>query len=241
MKSKIFRRGAAADVQCAGTSMHAAIGSWKRACKTLMSVIAGTVLLGVVTTTSALAQNEPIIFVHGYTGSTSNFNTMVDRFTSDGYPAAKLYRFGYRSTSVDDKTSANELKNFIATVRKNNNNEAVTIVAHSNGGLVSRWYRAKLGGSAEMRRFVTLGTPHKGTQTAYSCYDPACYDMRPNSAFLTDLAGKGCDRSLWSANDGVIVPAENAKCGSSTQTASVSHNALLTDASVYQQVRDQLK
>ncbi|OGB21457.1 MAG: hypothetical protein A3I66_18110 [Burkholderiales bacterium RIFCSPLOWO2_02_FULL_57_36] len=194
-----------------------------------------------VTASNAWAQNEPIIFVHGYTGSTSNFNTMVNRFTSDGYPSAKLYRFGYKSTTDSNKTSAGALKNFVATVRKNNGNETVSIVAHSNGGLVSRWYRAKLGGTADMRRFVSLGTPHKGTQSAYSCYDPACYEMRPNSTFLNELAGKGCDRSLWSANDGVIIPAENAKCGSSTQTANVSHNSLLTDASVYQQTRDQLK
>jgi triacylglycerol lipase len=215
--------------------------SMLRSCKAFLSVLAGAALLNLAAAGNASAQSEPIIFVHGYNGSTSNFNTMVDRFTTDGYSSAKLYRFGYRSTVNNDKTSANELKNFIATVRQNNNNETVSIVAHSNGGLVSRWYRVSLGGSAEMRRFVTLGTPHKGTQTAYSCYDPACYDMRPNSAFLNDLAGKGCDRSLWSSADGVIVPAENAKCGSSTQTASVSHMSLLTDASVYRQVRDQLK
>lgn len=214
---------------------------WKQVYRSLLSIIAGAFFLSIGGMTNALAQNEAIVFVHGWSGSTSDFNTMVNRFTSDGYPSAKLYKFGYRSTSDDDKTSANSLKNFVANVRANNNNELISIVAHSNGGLVSRWYRAKLGGSSENRRFVTLGAPHKGTQTAYSCYDPACYDMRPNSQFLNDLAGKGCDRSLWSSADGVIVPAENAKCGSSTQTASVSHTQLLTDASVYQQVRDQLK
>lgn len=214
---------------------------WRDRGRKLLSIMAGTALLGAISAGNAMAQTESIIFVHGWNGSTSDFNTMVSRFTGDGYPSAKLYKFGYRSTTDDDKTSASGLKNFIASVRSKNNNELVSIVAHSNGGLVSRWYRAKLGGSSENRRFVTLGSPHKGTQSAYSCYDPACYDMRPNSAFLNDLAGKGCDRSLWSSTDGVIIPAENAKCGSSTQTANVSHMALLTDASVYQQVRDQLK
>ena len=50
----------------------------------------------------------------------------------------------------------------------------------------------------------------------------------------------GCDRSLWSADDGVILPARNAQCGTSVQTASVGHIAMLTDTSVYNQVRAQL-
>lgn len=207
----------------------------------MLSSVAGALLVNLAAATSAIAQTEPIVFIHGYSGSTSNFNTMADRFVADGYPSSKLYRFGYRSTSVDNKTSASELKNFVATVRRNNANSAISIVAHSNGGLVSRWYRVKLSGKAEMRRFVSLGSPHQGTQWAYGCYSPACYDMRPGSTFLKELGGKGCDQSLWSASDGIIIPAENAKCGSSTQTANVSHNALLTDASVYQQVRTALK
>jgi triacylglycerol lipase len=203
--------------------------------------LAGAFALAIFSAGNAMAQSEPIIFVHGYNGSSSDFNTMVSRFTGDGYASGKLYRFSYRSTVNDDKTSASDLQKFVATVRANNGNVPVSIVAHSNGGLVTRWYRAKLGGSAEVRRFVSLGSPHKGTQSAYSCYDPACFDMRPNSTFLNDLAGKGCDRSLWSSTDGVIIPAENAKCGTSTQTANVSHLQLLTDASVYRQLRDALK
>lgn len=212
----------------------------KQKSRTMSSFLIGAALLGTLTT-SAMAQTEPIVFVHGYSGSTSNFNTMVSRFTSDGYPSAKLYKFGYNSLSNSNKTSADQLRNFVNTVRANNANETVSIVAHSNGGLVSRWYRVKLSGASAMRRFVTLGTPHKGTQTAYACYSPACYEMRPGSSFLNELGGKGCDRSLWSSSDEVIVPTSNAQCGTSVQTASVSHNDLLTDASVYSQVRQQLK
>lgn len=213
----------------------------RRAGKSLRSLSAVVALLGLFGAGSAMAQSEAIVFVHGYSGSTSNFNTMVSRFTGDGYSPEKLYRFGYRSTTDSNKTSASGLKNFIAQVRAANNNEAISIVAHSNGGLVSRWYRVKLGGTTDMRRFVSLGSPHKGTQWAYGCVDPACYEMRPNSAFLKELGGKGCDRSLWSATDEIIVPPENAKCATSVQTANVGHMTLLTDASVYQQVRQQLK
>lgn len=214
---------------------------WRQVMKKITLAFVGATLFGAFAATNALAQSEPIIFVHGYSGSTSNFDTMVNRFTASGYASSKLYRFGYNSLLYSDKTSAGQLENFVNIVRGNNGSAAVSIVAHSNGGLVSRWYRAKLGGTSAMRRFVTLGTPHKGTQTAYACYSAACYDMRPGSIFLLQLAGAGCDRSLWSNNDGVIIPAANAQCGTNVQTASVGHLALLTDSSVYNQTRDQLR
>ncbi len=208
--------------------------------KFIRSFFAATLLL-LLGLGNASAQTEPIVFVHGYSGSTSNFNTMVSRFTGSGYPSSKLYRFGYNSLAYSNKTSASQLSSYVDTVRSNNANVAVSIVAHSNGGLVSRWYRVKLGGTAKTRRFVTLGTPHKGTSWAYGCTSPACFEMRAGSSFLKELGGKGCDRSLWSATDGIIVPASNAQCGKSTQTANVSHTDLLTDSSVYNQVRQQLQ
>jgi triacylglycerol lipase len=190
---------------------------------------------------SAVAQSEPIVFVHGYAGANFNWDIMVSRFKSSGYSSAKLYRFGYNSLIYSNKTSASQLSSYVNTVRANNGYSPVSIVAHSNGGLVSRWFRVKLAGTSKMRRFVTLGTPHKGTSWAYGCVSPACFEMRYGSSFLNDLAGQGCDRSLWSAWDGIVIPASNAQCGRSTQTANVNHLALLSDSSVYNQVRQQLQ
>src|SRR6478672_5594711 len=165
----------------------------KQKSKKMLTLLAGAALLAGLTSTGAMAQTEPLVFVHGYSGSTSNFDTMVSRFTADGYASAKLYRFGYNSFYYSNKSSADQLRNFVNGVRSANSSQPVSIVAHSNGGLVSRWYRVKLGGTASMRRFVTLGTPHKGTNTSYACFSAACFEMRPGSTFLNELAGQGCD------------------------------------------------
>lgn len=209
--------------------------------KKLFRYFSAAVLLSLFGMGGAIAQSEPIVFVHGYAGSTSNFNTMVSRFTGSGYPSSKLYRFGYNSFVYSNKTSASQLSSYVNSVRANNGYAQVSIVAHSNGGLVSRWFRVKLGGTAKMRRFVTLGTPHKGTSWAYGCVSPACFEMRYGSSFLDALAGQGCDRSLWSATDGIVIPASNAQCGWSTRTANVSHLGLLSDSSVYNLVRQRLQ
>lgn len=200
---------------------------------------AGAAVLFLFVMNNAMAVS-PIVFVHGYAGATWNWNIMTSRFTGSGYPSSKLYKFGYNSLIYSNKTSASQLSSFVNSVRSYNANAAVDSVAHSNGGLVVRWFRVKLGGTAKMRRFVTLGTPHRGTTWAYGCISPACFEMRAGSSFLNDLAGQGCDRSLWSAWDGIILPASSAQCGSSTQTANVGHLLLQTDASVYNLVRQKL-
>lgn len=183
---------------------------------------------------------EPIIMIHGYTGSTSNFNTMEGRLANDGVPACALYKFGYNSTGASNETSAAELKSFVNSALQATGQSKARLIAHSNGGLVSRWYRVFEGGSRKTSRLITLGTPHEGTTWAYGCFSPACFEMRPNSSFLQSLGGKGCNISIWSDADEIIVPVESAKCGKSIQTVSVSHNALLTDPDVYVDVKNNL-
>jgi triacylglycerol lipase len=209
--------------------------------KKRFAVLSALALAGALSGGAALAQTEPIIFVHGYSGNSSNWSTMISRFTASGYPSNKLYGFNYDSFLVSDSVSGSQLASYANTVRARHGGEKISIVAHSNGGLVSRAYRVFNGGSANMRRFVTLGTPHSGTTSAFACVSPACFDMRAASPFLLALAGRGCDRSLWSATDGVILPASSARCGSSTQVVSVDHLSLLTNTSVYNSVRAALR
>lgn len=197
------------------------------------------VLLGSVLAAGAAqaCTSAPVVFVHGYSGWAGQFDGMISRFQNDGVPACALYKFGYSSLSKSNKTSARELSSFIASIRPTHANRRAKIIAHSNGGLVSRWYRVFEGGSSATDRLVTLGSPHKGTSWAYGCFSPACFEMRAGSSFLKDLAGRGCDVSLWSDRDEIIIPNSSAQCGTSVQTASVSHLGLMSDETVYRDVR----
>ncbi|MFT6906516.1 MAG: triacylglycerol lipase [Oleiphilaceae bacterium] len=188
-------------------------------------------------TASAACNADPIVFVHGYAGWKSQFDVMINRFKNDGTPSCALYKFGYNSLGKSNKTSAKELKSFISNIRRNHNNRKAKIIAHSNGGLVSRWYRVFEGGSSATNRLVTLGTPHKGTSWAYGCFSPACTEMRYNSSFQKSLAGRGCDISLWSPFDEIIIPQKNAKCGTSRRTSWVGHLTLMVWKGVYKDVR----
>lgn len=210
--------------------------------KKLMSRLATAAIVAAAVLVPALASaNGPVIFVHGYSGSGSNWDLMASRFAASGYPSNQLYKFDYASLINSNRISASQLGNLVSTVRARHGGAKVNIVAHSNGGLVSRWYLVMQGGQANTRRFVSLGSPHSGTTTAYACFSPACFEMRPYSMFLLSLAGRGCDRSLWSMVDGVILPASSAACGNSRLTSQVNHLALLTDSGVYNDVRRELQ
>lgn len=180
---------------------------------------------------------SPIILVHGYLGSTANFATMESRLLNDGVPSCAIFKFAYNSVGDSNVTSAKRLSSFVNSALSATGQSKARLVAHSNGGLVSRWYRVFEGGSKKTSRLITLGTPHQGTSWAYGCFSPACFEMRYNSSFLNSLRGRGCDVSLWSSLDEIIIPASSAKCGTSVQTASVGHLTLLGSSAVYNDMR----
>lgn len=75
------------------------------------------------------------------------------------------------------------------------NNQAVDVVAHSMGGLITRYavsgVQRKLSGFPSrilVEDIVTLGTPHAGSGWAYGCGARQCLEMRPGSSFLSALA-----------------------------------------------------
>lgn len=47
---------------------------------------------------------DPIVFVHGYSGWKSQFDTMINRFQNDGTPACAMYKFGYNSLGKSNRT-----------------------------------------------------------------------------------------------------------------------------------------
>lgn len=64
----------------------------------------------------------------------------------------------------------------------------VDILAHSMGGLVSRWYIEVLEGDEKVDSLITLATPHQGTASAYIGFiTPAGREMVPGSEVLQTL------------------------------------------------------
>ncbi|MGC0327583.1 triacylglycerol lipase [Streptomyces sp. SAI-170] len=191
--------------------------------------------------------SNPILFVHGYNGDPGNWNTMADRFTTDGWPSSHLDRWSYDSRQ-SNATTAQQLAAEVDRLLGATGATKVDIVSHSMGGLSSRYYLKNLGGTAKVDAWVSLGGPNHGTDSANSCYDTSCTEMRIGSGFLAALnsgdESPGSPRyaTWWSPCDTVINPDSSVSVSgaANTRTACLGHMALLTDATVYAQTRDMI-
>jgi len=207
------------------------------------------ILIGVagLAPASSLAQ-DPILFVHGWSESATLWNTMIGRFEKDGYAKSSLSAYSY-NTSQSNKVDAEEVKSKVESLLKTTGATKVDIIAHSMGSLNSRWYIKFLGGESKVDDWVSLGGPNHGTETAKTCSQTACIEMRVGSTFLSELnAGDETPGVVnygtwWSPCDEIINPDESVVLTGATnhKTACISHAALTTDETVYKEVREFVK
>jgi triacylglycerol lipase len=214
-----------------------------------VSVIAICITGAAFSPASALAL-DPILFVHGWSGSASNWNTMIGRFEKDGYAKSQLSAYSYNTSQSNKVDAEKEVKSHVESLEKATGASKVDIIAHSMGSLNTRWYiKFVAGGEANVDDWVSLGGPNHGTETANLCFSTACTEMRIGSTFLKELnAGDETPGAVnygtwWSPCDEFIDPDSSVPLSgaTNTETACISHLSLLTDETVYKQVREFVK
>lgn len=92
---------------------------------------------------------NPIIFVHGYAGSASQFASQAMRFASNGYPHDRLFAYEYDTGKFTTGQTPSDqvlievwagLDQLIADVKQKTKADKVNIIAHSLGTIVSQLY-----------------------------------------------------------------------------------------------------
>lgn len=165
-------------------------------------------------------------------------------FQAAGYSSNELYAFDY-DYNQDLERSAAQLKTYVDNVRAQTGASKVDIVNHSMGGLVTRWYMQKLGGSGFVSHVASLAGANHGTTYATACviYN-ACVDMLPGSSFINQLTGdetpgSGKYATWYSPCDGVIIPYTSTMLSGADNNyvACQNHILFLTDALVLADVR----
>lgn len=212
------------------------------------SVMAVCVAGAAITPASSLAL-DPILFVHGWSESSSLWSTMIKNFEKDGYPKSYLTNYSYNTSQSNKVDAESEVKPRVESLLKSTGATKVDIIAHSMGSLNSRWYIKFVGGEATVDDWVSLGGPNHGTETANLCFSVACTEMRVGSKFLGELnAGDETPGAVnygtwWSPCDEIINPDSSVALSgaTNTKTACISHTALTTDSTVYGQVREFIK
>lgn len=204
------------------------------------------VLLAALAGFAATAQAHlPILFVHGWKGSESNWTTMIERFEKDGWPKEDLNNWHY-NTAQSNATTAKEEATKVTEILKKTGAAKIDLISHSMGGLSTRYYIKNLGGESTVEDWVSLGGPNHGTEAANLCFETSCVEMRIGSKFLTELnAGDETPGAVhygtwWSPCDEFIKPVESVILtgATNTKTECISHLALLTNEKVYVGVRE---
>ena len=182
---------------------------------------------------------NPVVLVHGFTGSPSSMATLQANFAAQGRQA-----FAIDYNSENNITNANQLASFINSVKAQTGAAQVDLVVHSMGGLSSRYYLKNLGGQANVAQFVSLGSPHYGVGAA--CFLPTSFggQMCPFSSFLSalnsgdDTPGSLLYTTIYSTSDGTVPTSSSRLDGGACfrQVSGVSHSGLTTNSAVFADV-----
>jgi triacylglycerol lipase len=182
------------------------------------------------------AQPAPVVLGHGtFESASDNWPTVSPQIKAAGYCVFAL-DYGNRGTG-DIPTSAGELKRFVDAVLGATGARRVSLVGHSQGGMMPRWYLKFLGGAATVDDLVGLapsnhGTTNPGALVAGATFCPACDQQRAGSSFLQTLnagdetPGAVSYTSIETRYDEVVTPFTSAFLAAGPNTA----NILLQDA-----------
>ena len=215
------------------------------------------------TAVSGSSQN-PILFVHGWTGDASGWNTMKLRFYNDGWLGERLRAFtfidNYNYTSEGNIVNAMSIKNWVDDFLNDTGADKIDIIAHSMGGLSSRYYIKSLSGIDKVDDFVSIASPHHGVYGGVEVfYSESTLLVSLNEGdetpggILSDTIGFRGDpvgartyngthipgnikyTSIYSTEDGVVSPVISSELegADNIQVGGVDHVSLIFDEDIY--------
>jgi triacylglycerol esterase/lipase EstA (alpha/beta hydrolase family) len=179
---------------------------------------------------------EPIVLVHGtFEGAADNWAVVSPQLKAAGYCVFAL-DYGDRATG-DIATSAAQLERFVDAVLAATGARKVSLVGHSQGGMMPRYYIKFLGGANVVDDLVGLapsnhGTTNPGAFVTGATVCEACAQQMAGSAFLQQLnagdetPGRVSYTVIETRYDEVVTPYTSAFLAGGANTA----NILLQDA-----------
>jgi len=128
-------------------------------------------------------QSGPILLVHGLNMDPFCLRWLRRKLLQQGF--GPIFRLGLQPFSFTISDQAKELAIAVAGIHQKYG--AVHIVAHSLGGVVSRYYIQELEGYKTVASLVTLGSPHQGTPVANLAMSVSGRQLLPSSEIFKRL------------------------------------------------------
>ncbi|MBM4183548.1 MAG: alpha/beta fold hydrolase [Gemmatimonadetes bacterium] len=137
------------------------------------------------THTSARA-HVPVVLVPGWFDTARELAALRISLLRAGVPYVETLTF--EEPTGSNRRHAEEIDSVVEQVLAETGASEVDIVAHSMGGLATRWY-LKTRADAPVRRAVFIASPHRGTRSALLAWGDGREEMLPESEFLRSLNG----------------------------------------------------
>ena len=135
-----------------------------------------------------MSQRNPIILIHGLWNTSDIFSSITSKLDEKGVEYfAPTLKHKYGMTSI--VALANLLNNLI--LEKYGLEKELDILGFSMGGIIGRYWIKKFNGYKRTRRFITVGSPHKGTLASQLVPEfpfKGISEMKINSFLLRDLS-----------------------------------------------------
>ena len=202
-----------------------------------MLVVGGVLLAAVLTVVALVVVGRkgstpvdqsvpgPVLLVPGYGGSTVSLRPLAAALRSAGRDVTVVELPD--SALGDLQVQAEALSVAAAGVLARTSASSVDVVGFSAGGIVARLWVQEDDGAASVRRMVTLGSPHHGTQLATlgalvnGACPVACQQLAPGSQVLARLNGTALPAgprylSVWTTQDDVVLPPASAQLDGAT-------------------------
>lgn len=189
----------------------------------------------------------PILLVHGWGANSACFLAVQLWLKWRGYP--NVYAVSYTPPIIDARKLAAQLARHIDNARAATGADKVHIVAHSMGGLLTRYAIKNLDCADKIDKVITLGSPHLGSRLADRLPGAGNVpQMRYHSAFLRELADGGLTPgdhvsyySIYSEFDNFVLPNHSSVLDGDARNIHVpwhGHVALLYSPTVFALVED---
>ncbi|WNB92847.1 alpha/beta fold hydrolase [Bacillus sp. NEB1478] len=199
---------------------------------------------------------EPVVLVPGtFETMERNFIDLAPLLKEKGYCVYSL-NYGYTGSvpaSGPIEDSASELKTFIDQVLQLTGAEKVSIVGHSQGGMMPRYYTKFLGGDEKVDDLIGLVPSNHGTKGVAGLTEltstgadiatcEACHQQAAGSEFITSLnegdetPGDISYTNVSTRNDEIVVPYTSAFLNGSPDKIT---NITIQDYYPYDQIEHQ--
>lgn len=159
----------------------------------------------------------PVLLLHGIDDTGRKMEALDRHLGERGWP----HRVRFDMVPPDGQESLSVLSRQVAgqaaALLERTGAKRIDLVAFSMGTIIGRHYLQRRGGSAQVRRFVSISGPHHGTLTGFLRGNPGASELRPGSAFLADLNGDPSGlapvrcTSIWTPFDLMILPAASSR------------------------------